>query len=481
MSVYTASTASRVELRPDPRWFALFVGLQAAALAAVFIFPARLLILGAAGIGAGLALVLLVLYPWLIVPAIMASTALDITGRLIPATIIGTPLTGFHLSLAVMLVAMAFNTCIRRRLQFPAFELAVPLALYLGIMAISLTYSPNQPEATIGFMRTVALVVFLYATQVMIDSRAAVHMVIASTALVMIGTSILGLVQIVTQRFYLPASFVIAVGANAPRAVGTFHNPNTFATFLMVGVVLLFALLVNCRMPWWVTLLVLGSMGIGFAGLVVTFSRANWLAGLVGIICVLYLGKKLRYLVAVGIAGFVFIVAARQWIPFADHIFLRFASIFLFFREFGALGRESATARVYFIMAGMHMWLDNPLLGAGWRAFPVLFDQYRPADFPYWVPTKESHTAFANIAAELGLAGLVTAAWIVWRTVIHGWRGLFQIADPYYRAVLIGVLSLFIAFQVSLSLTADINNNYLWFFTGFLFAVLRLGRASEPA
>ena len=46
--------------------------------------------------------------------------------------------------------------------------------------------------------------------------------------------------------------------------------------------------------------------------------------------------------------------------------------------------------------------------------------------------------------------------------------------DSYLKAVLIALLSVFIAFQVSLSFTADFSNNFLWFFTGMLFAVIRL-------
>ena len=76
--------------------------------------------------------------------------------------------------------------------------------------------------------------------------------------------------------------------------------------------------------------------------------------------------------------------------------------------------------------------------------------------------------------AELGLLGLIASIWIIWRTLSRGFAGLGKVQDPYLRAVLIGVLSVFIAFQVSLSLTADFSNNFLWFFTGMLFAVLRV-------
>ncbi|MCH9051120.1 MAG: hypothetical protein IIA72_08550 [Proteobacteria bacterium] len=50
------------------------------------------------------------------------------------------------------------------------------------------------------------------------------------------------------------------------------------------------------------------------------------------------------------------------------------------------------------------------------------------------------------------------------------WRA----TDRYLRAVLIALLCMFLSFQVSLSATADFSNNFLWFFTGMIFAVIHL-------
>jgi O-antigen ligase len=465
----------------DRKWFIGFLSLQAGLIVGILLLPIKLLQVMGAGVGGGILLSLLVLYPWIIVPAIIATTALDISGKIIEATALGIPLTGFHLALGLMIIGLALNCFLRRRSEFPPFHLAAPLFMLLGVMAISLTYSPNQPEATIGFMRTLVLTLFLYLTIVMLETRTAITAVVISMALALIAGSVLGVVQIVTERFYLPASFVIAVGANAPRATGTFHNPNTFGTFLMVGVVFLFGILVNYRTGWWKTLLALISLSFGVTGLIVTFSRANWVAAMVGIVVALAFARKLRYFFAVSALGLLAILATKEFVPFAEHIFLRFTSIFTIFEQFGALGRESSSARIYFVFAAFEMFLDNPLLGAGWRAFPILFDDYKSPNFPFWVPTKESHTLFANIMAELGLVGMIAAVWIVWRTVSHGFDALKRMRDPYLRALVTALLSVFFAFQVSLSLTADFSNNFLWMFTGMLFAVIRLDDRTDPA
>ena len=460
-------------------WLGVLLALQAVLLAAILWLPSEPLIWTLGGIVGVSYLVLILLHPWTIVPLIVATTALDITGQLIKETPIGIPVTGFHLTLALMGLAVAVNAFLRRRLEFPAFELKVPLAILFGVMAFSLTYTPNFVEGTVGVMRTLFLIVFLYLTQIIIDSRRAVNTVVISIALALIAAAVLALVQIVTERFYLPASFVIAVGANAPRAAGTFHNPNTFGTFLMCGSVLMVGILLSCRLPAWKLLLLTLAAGMGLAGLTVTFSRANWVSAGVGVAAIFILTKKVRYAVYGLVTAAVVILAVKEFVPFADHIFQRFISIFTLFEQFGEAGRASSSGRVFFALAGLEMFLDHPLFGAGWRAFPVLFDQYKSPDFPYWIPTKESHTLFANILAELGLVGFTAACWIVARTLGCGLRGYLSIADPFLRGVMCGLVAAFVGFQVSLSFTADFSNNYLWFFTGLIFAVSALDRQTR--
>ena len=92
------------------------MGLQALVPAAVLLMPQKILILAGAGIGSGILAILLVLYPWILVPAIVVTTALDISGQLIRTTVLGIPLTGFHLTLGLLVLALLVNTLLRRRM-----------------------------------------------------------------------------------------------------------------------------------------------------------------------------------------------------------------------------------------------------------------------------------------------------------------------------------------------------------------------------
>ena len=116
----------------DLRWFAVFMGLQALVLAAVLLMPKKILILAGAGIGSSILATLLVLYPWLLVPAIVVTTALDISGQLIKTTVLGIPLTGFHLTHGSDggRCSWSIHYCDAEP-SFPAFELGKPLFLLI--------------------------------------------------------------------------------------------------------------------------------------------------------------------------------------------------------------------------------------------------------------------------------------------------------------------------------------------------------------
>ena len=465
----------REGLEIDRRWFAVFLVLQGVLLAGSLLVSEVVLYLAAAGIAVGLFAVMILLYPWLIVPLVVVSTGLDSTGRLMKE---GTSsvyhLTGFHLAFILMLFALAANTCLRRRVHFPVFNLKEPVFLLLATIAISLSYSPNQPEATVSFVRVSFLVLFMYLTQVVIDSKKAVAAVLWSMAIVTVGGAVMGAYQVITGQFHLPVKVIQALGGNVPRATGMFHNPNIFATFLMCGVLPLLAVLLNYRMHIAKRAFFTLSVLIGLGGLLASFSRSTWVATMIGIMVTLWLSKQLRYLFLFAIIGFIAILGLKEFVPFADYIFERFLSIFTFFDEFGQVGRASSTARVYLVIASIDMFLDHPVLGIGWRAFPEVFSQYAPSGFPHWSKVNEPHTVITMVLGELGIVGFVAIVWFIGRVFRTGLSGLKRMQDSYLRAVMIGMIGTFSAFQVSQTFNGDFSNNMFWFFTGMLFAVLRL-------
>lgn len=422
--------------------------------------------------------------PWLIIPMVVLTTGLDSTGRLIgeAGKIQGIfHLTGFHLTFGLMIVGLIANICLTQRHRLPDFEIKMPLFLFLGCIAVSLTYSPNQPEATVSFVRICALVLFTYMVQVIIDSKKAVSAVLWSMVIFTVSGAVMGTYQVITGQFHLPVKVITALGGNVPRATGTFHNPNIFASFMMSGVLPLLAVLLNYKMPRGQRVLFALSTVIGIGGLLASFSRSSWVATMVGVMVILWLSGKLRYFFIMIFASIILILGLKEFVPFAEYIFERFISIFTLFSEFGSVGRTSSTARIYLIIASFDMFFDHPLLGIGWRAFPYVFSGYAPPGYPHWSYVNEPHTVMTMVLGELGIVGFAAFMWFVGKSFFMSLGRYYRMQDSYLRAVAIGLIATFVAFQVNQSFNGDLPNNMFWFCLGMLFAVQRLEADSRSA
>ncbi len=461
----------------DRRYFAAFLVFQGAVVAgSIFVFeflPA--LLIGALCVAFFVAGLLL--RPWIIAPILLLTTGLDSTGRLFgesgPSKEIFL-LTGFHLAFGLMVAGLAANICLRQRVHFPDFEIKVPLFLFLASIAVSLTYTPNQLDATVSFLRICALVLFTYMVQITLDSRRAVSAVLWSLVVLTIAGSVMGAYQVITGQFHLPAKVITALGGNVPRATGAFHNPNIFASFVMSGVLPLLAVLLNYRLPRGQRMLFALSVVIGIGGLLASFSRSSWVSTLVGVLVILWLSGKLRYFF-IGVFAFILLVfGLKEFVPYAEYIFERLASIFTLFDEFGSTGRASSTARIYLVIASLDMFADHPFLGTGWRSFPVIFSQYAPPGYPHWTLVKEPHTIVTAILGELGIVGFAAFVWFVGKTFFLSLGRLQQMQDSYLRAIAIGLIATFVAFQVNQTFNGDLPSNMFWFYIGMLFAVQRL-------
>ena len=217
MTVLARRTLRHLPL--DRRRFAVFLIFQSLILAGA-LFHSEWLPLLLFGALCGTLFVLASLTrPWLIVPLVVLATALDSTGRLIDAAdLVGGIfyLTGFHLVSGLLLMALAAHICLTRRSRFPEFEIKAPMILFLGCIAVSLTYTPNQPEATVSFFRLCALALFTYMIQVVIDTRRTVSLVLWSMVVLTVAGAVMGTYQVITGQFHLPVKVITAWAATSP-------------------------------------------------------------------------------------------------------------------------------------------------------------------------------------------------------------------------------------------------------------------------
>ncbi|HID95756.1 MAG TPA: hypothetical protein EYP53_06840 [Candidatus Latescibacteria bacterium] len=465
------------------QYFALLL-VEFLILFLALILPPEKALLLALGLGGAVLIFLLPVYPLILFPLMVVTSALDVSGQILPDTRLfttfNTPITGFHLVGSAAILFTLAKLFFEKRTRLPRLELTIPLVFYLTVLGISVVYSPNKLEGMTHFIRMSFLALLIFVTVFLVETRRAVTLVIASVVICGVVSAGWGIFQALTQRYFLPASFVRAAGASIPRASASFYNPNSLGTFLMLATLLPVALLVNLRLSRRAKVALLAAIAILLGGLLTTFSRSNWLATGFGIICIAWLSRKLRSIFVLFLVLLIIIAVAAIISPnYADLVLGRFTSIFATFSEYKSVARVSSVSRLHFIKGAYSMFLDHPLTGIGVRGFPVLFEKYKPVDFPIWIPTRESHTYLATVLAELGIVGFAAALWFAFVVLLAGIRAVREIDDPYLKAIMIGLVSVFVGFHVSMFFTADIGNNFFWLMIGMLFAVRRIGQNLE--
>ncbi len=152
-------------------------------------------------------------------------------------------------------------------------------------------------------------------------------------------------------------------------------------------------------------------------------------------------------------------------------------------RSFGNLQDITVQQRFFMWRSGLEMTRDHPWTGVGMGVMREMERRYRAPDAPF-VPERRLshlHNNIVQIAAELGLIGLIAWAtiWVVflWR----GWRVYRQLESPEGRdkALIIGSLTCVIGFLVAGLFEYNFGDSEIVSILYFIMALPFLVRSSE--
>ena len=455
-------------------WIFIALELTLVALGVVFYQHILWIVTGILGVGL---FFLLPAMPYVLIPLAFLASTLDLSGILVQTELFN--ITYFHLFGGGLILFTLAHMLYRTQTTFPRLPIIFPLFFFIMSMGLSSLYSPAALEGLVYTIRAILLSILLLTIVVLVRTPREIGWTVFWFLGIGVAMAIVGIIQTITEQVYfLPAEFVNLIGATTPRATGAFHNPNEYASLLMACIVLATALLLGAqegrrwlRVVLGVVILVL--MG----GLVVSFSRSNWLATIAGVGMVTVLSRRVKLMLWISaVVALILGIIALLSPNIAELVISRFTSIFTLFKEFKSSARVSSSVRVYLVIASWYIFLDHPILGVGIRAFPIAFEQYKPPDFPVWVPVRENHTLPAMILAELGIVGFALALWLFVTIVRSGLQAVRWAKDPYIKATAVGLLAVFVGYQVSMLFNAGLLNNFFWMMTGLLFAVREIVR-----
>lgn len=381
---------------------------------------------------------------WVRVGAVAALTALLVFLALTPLPPFArepfTALRNRHVVLGALMLAYLAWLAARRRLPGRTpYDLGV-LALTGAIgLAVVRSATPRLGlEAVLPLLPTAVLLYALNDCRRLDGGALARATVLAATivgavALVQVGREYaewLTLVRAVeggvTWATLLPPS--------VPRVAGAGSHPNVLATVLAMALPAALLLWTDDRGRRWRVLLA-GGVVIIVVALFFTLARAAWLAAGAGLSftgAALLLsggGRVLRPTrrLLVGLGGGVALVAL-----IAGGLAASGARPQWLFRD--SLGPRADMRR-----AGLAMWHDNPLTGAGPGQFAELYPLY---DGSYPFAAVHAHNSAVQTAADLGLMGMAATALLLATISVTGWRTLSRgsATERHLGAAALGML-----------------------------------------
>lgn len=361
----------------------LGVGLAAAMAGAA---SGSLLLVGGGGGVAALGLLLLMagehLDPLVALALILPLPALYATGslRLAPAA----PMTALIISAWVL--GLPIRTGDVRQARLPA----LPIFLLLSAFGLAGLASAYPGDAVREMVNLCVLLLLLFIATDLVARRPA--RAITLVRMLSLVAAVTGAFAVLETVGVLPGRFPEPAGYN--RAALGFGQPNGLGMFLALSlpfVVYVRRVADGRAARWGASIALAATLG----GLVGTFSRGSWLSVLVGA-AILPLAGQWRF--TLRIWGVALLIAVG--VDFASGGLVREV-------VFGILEDWSIVQRAALMLAGLEMFLQNPLLGVGPGGFLPELERSGALIPQLWDLKPTPHNAYIQMAAEAGLVGLV--------------------------------------------------------------------------
>lgn len=185
---------------------------------------------------------------------------------------------------------------------------------------------------------------------------------------------------------------------------GIFGNPNDLALNMVTFLPAAAVVALSRHRPAWRRLMASGVAALMIATIVFTKSRGGALGLCVALAALILLGRRVRP--GFGVIAIAAVLAAAPLMP--SSFWTRMASI-VDAEEDARQFTGSREARSVVMQEGIDAFLDNPLTGVG----AGQFKNYNPAGRQQ--PWRETHNAVIQVAAEIGIAGVLLFVFLIVR------------------------------------------------------------------
>lgn len=317
----------------------------------------------------------------------------------------------------------------REAAHIPTYLVIAMLAL-VGTMVLSMTVALNINSSLKEISKWLEFLVLMLLGAQYLRTRRQIWTIIVIVCLAGISQAFYGYLQ---AFFNLgPQSFIRDASL---RVYGTFDQPNPYAGFINMPLSIALSL----------TLLGRGRLTRILAGLTtlllaiaeyLTQSRGGELAIAAALLFIVLAGMPhIRVLMRAPIILLLGVLEAliAGWIPlYIFNPLLHFLGLVQISLSTPTSQDFSTAERVAHWLAGIHMFLDHPVLGVGIGNYPDAYPKYFITIFTD--PLGHAHNYYINIAAETGSIGLIIFVLFLLAVFVAGGYSLLQFSKKWRRA-----------------------------------------------
>lgn len=366
---------------------------------------------------------------------------------------------------AVYLIKKILDFALGRKQDKPIFPFLLPLCLFVCVTFLSAINTPDLFGTLKGTIRyTTYILLSLVVYDMVQDRQSLTRLFVASfpsAAIAVVWTIIVLIVHI--DQWQWTSAF-----RSAPFTNYSVYGAFTAIFFLICLSRLLFDNQGSERVQWvgWFT-----CFGLG---LIMCFSRGVWLSVIVAVgFMLLQLGKGVTHKKVLFIGAACLVLLLCVSLP---GVYSAFMERILTTVD---LNYASNQARLMRWGQAITMFLDNPVLGNGYGAFAMLYEEDVSLVGSYVAQFQlGAHSEYLQVMAELGLVGLGVWIWLNLAFLRYGFRALKRIENGFYRSIIIGLMaaeiSLMVHFVVNNLLNGDAIGVPFWVIYGLLPAVVQI-------
>ena len=371
--------------------------------------------------------------------------------------------------LGILVVVYCVQKIVDRALQKEksedSFPFLVPLCCYILITFLSAINTPDLFGTLKGAVRATVYMLFSVVVHAVIRNRVTLNRlfiaIFPSAAVAVIWT-------VVVLIYHIDAWQWTSAYRSAPFTNYSVYGAFTAIFFLVCLSRLLFDNSDYDRVLW-TAWFVCFSVGI-----LMCFSRGVWISVIVTVgFMLLQLGRGVMHkkILFVGAACLILLICLN--LPGVYSILIE--------RVSSAVDISYASNRARLLRWGQAivMFLENPILGKGYGAFAMLYEEDVALVGSYTAQYQlGTHSEYLQVMAELGIVGLGVWVWLNLTFLRYGFRALKTIDDSFYRSIIIGLIaaevSLMVHFTVNNLLNGDAIGIPFWGIYGLLPAVVQM-------